>query len=407
MLLKRRIWSWRNGLIRKQAMLIWAMILFILLFVGGCSSQSKNNSSNVTPSKQTDFEAAKKVAEAYGDIYEDAVKTNTVGSLEMVRKIVTRLGERGYVAFDYKNQLDTVNPKRIESFHDKVKKKKQGKLTMICVMYSGNFVRYQLETKEGKVHITEKTYGWQEGRIKEKYKESYDAYSWVYEDGYLFFEQYHMPGYDGPSGHRAVRVEPLDENLRELNRIYLLPIGYELNNMFTSNWSEKDYKNLNFYDLYEVMSLRKEGEEIDTRFLEEGITYEIPKRKFEAVFQEFFRVDSQSLQKRTIYNEATGTYQYRARGMYDFAPTPYIPYPEVVGYEKNQNGTIKLTVKAVWPEKNLAKAFCHQVVVRPLGNGKFQYVSNYVIPSKENAEVTWYTERLSDEKWKEYYQEMR
>ena len=40
---------------------------------------------------------------------------------------------------------------------------------------------------------------------------------------------------------------------------------------------------------------------------------------------------------------STQTYRYRTRGIvYDFAPTPYIPYPEVVSYIENQDGTITL-----------------------------------------------------------------
>lgn len=93
--------------------------------------------------------------------------------------------------------------------------------------------------------------------------------------------------------------------------------------------------------------------------------------------------------------------------MFDFAPTPYSPYPEVISYEENRDGTIKLTVNAVWTEGNLENAFCHEVIIRPLENGDFQYVSNHVIPSEDNVEVTWYTERLSDDKWQEYYGEMQ
>ena len=80
---------------------------------------------------------------------------------------------------------------------------------------------------------------------------------------------------------------------------------------------------------------------------------------------------------------------------------PYIPYPEVVSYIENQDGTITLEVNAVWPQKELDQAFCHSVTIRLLDKDRFQYVSNYV--SRSEIEVTWYTERLSDEKWEECY----
>ena len=81
-----------------------------------------------------------------------------------------------------------------------------------------------------------------------------------------------------------------------------------------------------------------------------------------------------------------------------------IPEPEVVAYEKNPDGTLRLTVNAVWAEKCLEQAFCHEVTVRPLEDGSFQYVSNRVLQSENNVEITWYTERLTEEQWAEYYE---
>ena len=52
-------------------------------------------------------------------------------------------------------------------------------------------------------------------------------------------------------------------------------------------------------------------------------------------------------------------------------------------------------------QKELDQAFRHSVTIRLLDKDRFQYVSNYV--SRSEIEVTWYTERLSDEKWEECY----
>ena len=134
----------------------------------------------------------------------------------------------------------------------------------------------------------------------------------------------------------------------------------------------------------------------------EGKTYEIPKESFEAIFQKYFNISAEILQTGTVFHTETQTYRYRTRGIvYDFAPTPYIPYPEVVSYIENQDGTITLEVNAVWPQKELDQAFCHSVTIRLLDKDRFQYVSNYV--SRSEIEVTWYTERLLDEKWEECY----
>ena len=77
----------------------------------------------------------------------------------------------------------------------------------------------------------------------------------------------------------------------------------------------------------------------------------------------------------------------------DWASSPNNPYPEVTACERQEDGTWKLTVNAVWPIENMDKAFSHEVVVRVLEDGGFQYVSNRVIQDEDNAEPTWYTER--------------
>lgn len=37
-------------------------------------------------------------------------------------------------------------------------------------------------------------------------------------------------------------------------------------------------------------------------------------------------------------------------------------------------------------------------------DGSFQYVSNRVLHSENDVEITWYTERLTEEQWAEYYE---
>ena len=86
----------------------------------------------------------------------------------------------------------------------------------------------------------------------------YQAENWQYtEDGYLMFsgrwcsdsEEQYVLTLSGTEEYSAFRVQPLDEMCRELNRKYLLPIGYEKNNMFLTDWSEDDFGELNFYHI--------------------------------------------------------------------------------------------------------------------------------------------------------------
>ena len=343
------------------------------------------------------------IAESCRDIYEKAVQENTAGNQELVRELIGRLGEIGYAAVDTENQIDMVNSGLIKQFCGKIEEKQEAKTALFIVMENGDLIRNELDTAGGEVDVTRLVLNWKDGNPDVSYQNTYQAYSWTYEDnGYLFFEEYCPPGFDGAPGYTAVRVDPLDPDLRELNDRYILPVGYGLNNMFTSDWSEENFGELNFYDLYERMYQMKYGSGPFAATIDSE-AYQVPEEIFEGVFMTFFRIDSRALRRSTVYLDQDKAYQYRTRGQYDFAPIPGVPYPEVAACEENPDGTIRLTVNAVWPKEHLARAFSHEVVIRLLEDGSFQYVSNHVIPSEKNVEPVWYTDRLSDEQWEEYY----
>ena len=120
--------------------------------------------------------------------------------------------------------------------------------------------------------------------------------------------------------------------------------------------------------------------------------------------QTYLPIESGTLEENAVYQTESQTYRYRMRGFYE-CESPDEPYPEVVKYEEQEDGTIKLTINAVWTRKMLDKAITSELVVRPLENGNFQYLSNHLIPTQESIEPQWYKKRLSDEEWKELYLE--
>lgn len=330
-------------------------IIVLVLCIPGCASGDKVTKQKDETEEVKRSQQSKDIAECYREIYQSAVNEENGITLNTVKKIVEHLGDEGYAAVDCANQVDMVNPNQVEKFAAQVEQKEKAEVMILCVE----------------------------------------------DDGYLFFEKPHQPG--GSFGHTAIRVSVLDETCRELNRKYIMPIGYSRNNLFITDWSEGDFHNLNFYDLYDVIFLLKYQINILYESTSEGKIYEIPKTEFEEVLKTYFSLDESLLQKKTVYNPQNSTYEYRPRGIYDCGPGIQEPYPEVVSYRENEDKTVTLTVNVVWPEEKLVKALSHEVVVRPLEEGRFQYVSNHVIPSKENVEPKWYKERLTDAEWEVYY----
>ena len=320
--------------------------------------------------------------------------------LNQTRTVIESMGSKGYIAVDVENQINMANAENAEMFLSEVAENRDAGCTILQVMYDKSFVRFDFKSGGNNVMITRRFYVWENNCFVEKNEENYKAYTWKYTDGYLFFERYRMGGYDGDSAYTALRVEPLDEKLRVLNRKYIKTIGYDSNNLFTTNWDESDMNRINYYDIYEALYKMKYG--VSSPYSEEGVTYMIEEELYEKVFQEYLPVSTDVLQHVNVYDVSRQMYQYRTRGMFDHSVTPLVPFPEVVDAEHNADGTITLIVNAVSEKDESGRLFTHKVTIKEKENDGFEYVSNDVLTMNKEG-IYWYRDRLSDKEWQEHY----
>ena len=410
MSLKRTVQYWRIGFI--------AISIMILLSVSGCSDthledeQVVESEIAVQDQQQNVKDNEDEIIEICSQLYKKASEENKIADLETVRIIVNQFGENGYPAVDSRNQIDMTEAEQVEWFCEMVDTQEEAEITIIEVSYLGGFVKYDLKTKDGNVDVVRSYYKYENGNMKREVTGSYQTEYWNYtEDGYLMFsgvwfsEELYVLTLSGAEEHTALRVQPLDETYRELSRKYLLPIGFEQNNMFIVDWSEADFGELNFYDMFDLLYPKVYGTNIPyvaDDNLGVGAVYQIPKDDFERVILLYFDIDSETLQSKTIYNAEDKTYEYKPRG-FEEVEYPEYPYSEVIGFTENGDGTLTLTANVVFPYVGDSKVYAHEVVVRPLENGGVQYVSNRIIPSEDNCEETWHTPRLTAKEWDEIY----
>lgn len=406
-----------------------------ILVMTGCSNELQEMPENgetvvdyeVCPSSEDDFDEAISIAAIYRDIYDEAIETpsghpsmpsgnkeetNTLSSLETLRRIVARLGENGYVAVDSENQVDMVGAEQVIEFCKAVGEKKSATLTIIVIKDFG-FRKFDLKAEDGNVNIVRGYYQYdQDGCLQNRSTVSYSADIWQYtEEGYLLFEGSHFSDEnyvltlsDTPE-HTALRVLPLDEKCRELNRKFILPVGYEQNNIFLTDWSEEDIGNMDFYDIFDNFYPILYGQSVPyaaDESLAVGAVYQIPEETFENVIMTYFNVNKEALRRETTYIPEKAAYEYRPRGFYE-VEYPDIPYPEVVSYTENLDGTITLIVNAVYPNGNTSMAYSHKTVIRPLDGDCFQYVSNQMINLIDEHDIWWHSNRLTKEEWFEIY----
>ena len=410
MSLKRTVQYWRIGFI--------AISIMMLLSVSGCSDthledeQVVESEIAVQDQQQNVKDNEDEIIEICSQLYKKASEENKIADLETVRIIVNQFGENGYPAVDSRNQINMTEPEKVVEFCEKVDAQEEAEITILEVSYLGGFVKYDLHTKDGKVDVVRSYYKYENGDMYREVTGSYQAEYWNYtEDGYLMFsgvwfsEELYVLTLSGAEEHTALRVQPLDETYRELSRKYLLPIGFEQNNMFIVDWSEDDFGDLNFYDMYDILYPKVNGQYVPyvaDDNLSVSAVYRIPKEEFESVIMKYFNIDSETLQSKTVYDSEDSTYEYKPRG-FEEVEYPEYPYSEVIGYTENSDGTITLTANVVFPYSGNSKVYAHEVVVRPLEDGGVQYVSNRIIPSEDNSEETWHTPRLTLEEWEELY----
>ena len=421
MLLEKTRKFWKAGLVEiNKPLSLFVLTGIVSFMIAGCGDELPEVSEvreivvdhEVSPTNEDDFEDAISIAAVYRDIYDEAVEANTLGSLETLQSIVARLGENGYVAVDSENQVDMAGAEQVMEFCKAVNEKKSATLTIIVIKDLG-FRKFDLKTEDGSVNIVRGYYQYdQNGCLQNRDTVRYPADIWRYtEEGYLIFEGSYFSDENfvltlsDTSEHTALRVLPLDETCRELNRKYILPVGYEQNNIFLTDWNEEDFGELDFYDIFDNFYPFLYGKAVPyvaDDNLGVGATYQIPEDVFENVITAHFKIDRETLRRKTTYFLDDATYGYRPRGFYE-VEYPDIPYPEVVSYTENEDGTITLIVNAVYPNGNTSVAYSHRTVVRPLDGDCFQYVSNQMLSSEDERVTWWHSDRLTKEEWLEIY----
>lgn len=392
------------------------LVLCVLAATLGCSCAKVETElpAEMDVGEQTSFDEEKSLHII--DISLAAMKTQTENTSETklakIKRVIQRLEEQGYAAIDSKNQINMVCADQAIDFCQAVEEKRQDDFMLTVISDTFQWIIYDFHCADGAVTVARNIYQYEDGDMQLEESAVYTASDWKYTaEGYIMFsgswysEAYYLFALSDMQEKVALRVLPLDEKCRALNEAYMMPIGYVKNNMFLVDWSENDFSSFDFYDLFDIFYRQIYGKEVPyepSDNLGVGTVYQIPKEEFEHIMMTYLNIDSETLQQKTLYHADTKTYEYRPRGFYE-TEYPEHPYPEVVDYTENADGTITLLVNVVFPYEGLSKVFSHEVVVRPLENGGVQYISNHVIPSEDNIEESWYKPRLTLAEWAEVY----
>ena len=175
MLLKKTDWFRKSGLT--------AISFMLTVSISGCSDRPQEATAAVETISEVQLpeqkdEEAEKMMECCRGLYEKAVEEKTTADLEIIRSIVNRFGENGYPAVDSRNQIDMTEAEQVEGFCEMVDTQEEAEITILEVGYLGDFVKYDLHTKDGIVDVVRSYYKYENGNMKREMTGSYQAEDW-------------------------------------------------------------------------------------------------------------------------------------------------------------------------------------------------------------------------------------
>ena len=190
------------------------------------------------------------------------------------------------------------------------------------------------------------------------------------------------------ANYALIRLKKPDPGLWSLYSKYILAGGYSAANIFLTDWTEEDFTKLCFNDLWEYLYRYQNG----AQFWPDGCAYDegrscylIPAEEFESTVLPFFQLDVQTLRQLGQYDAQTDTYPWHQVDSNDY--TFYLSYytiePEVIACRTNADGTLSLTVQALSTDLGIDCLFSHEVTVRPMEEGSFQFVGNKILSQTE------------------------
>ncbi|WP_313524156.1 DUF6070 family protein [Anaerotignum sp.] len=373
------------------------MALIIAMPLVGCKREAppeilvQKEDNRETEEIETATKRCLEIISLYEEIYEKAEKitspyspNQTLISQEVIDQIEILLIQQGFSVINsdsiYPDYLE--NSDSVYTFWEAISNHEDAEQEFISVSENGGLFYSFLQYSGGEKLRTGVVVEWNEENkpviILTEYMQVID---WELMDSGDFYYQIYPSDriYDD---YICVRLKPMDQTLYDLTVKYFSPIGYLSNNMFVCDWSYEDYGGLSFNDLFEFFyKVRNNDHFYANQFeiiREPYFHINIPASLFEDTILEYFQISLEEFRKRSLYDREKDAYPWQEVSCDNLTYYPYVE-PEVVGWKENEDGSITVTVNARCNDYKTNRLFTHEVVIRNLEDGDYQYLSNKII----------------------------
>lgn len=339
----------------------------------------------------------RQIVSLYRDLYDSAQKEPAADrweeqtlSQQSIDAIEARLLERGLDVIDSSADCPGyfVNAEHFRQFWDSVQRDEEASQEVIAIRDSGALSYRLLTHQDGTTYVYSLVYSLA-GDEDPDY-EMHQVYGAELTEQGNFYYRINPEDDCHYANYTLIRLQKPDQELWELYSKYILAGGYTATNIFLTDWTEDDFSPLCFNDLWEYVYRYRTG----TQFWPDGCAYDksrncylIPAAEFESAVLPFFKLDAQTLRQLADFDAQTDSYPWRQVESNDYAF--YLSYytiePEVTACRTNADGTLALTIEARSTDLGIDCLFSHEVTVRPMEDGGFQFVGNRVLSQTEKG----------------------
>ena len=319
------------------------------------------------------------------DIYKKASKgnaSNVILTDKTLFKMQNKLKKEGYpvtISISYSNME---NYKSIEKFLQSCQNKISSSTVFYQIHSDGNLERSKLIFDGLDMYLLTACATWNNENTPFISYLSYNKIeNWSYTDkGWFGYELAVAQPPETSSTTDAcclIRIKPLPNKQRKLSKKYVQPIGYQGNNLLSSNWDINHLEKLDYNGIFEFFYEIKYKKHLTSKDYSNGI----PKDEFENLIMEYLPITKKQLQKYAVFDKEKQTYAWIPMNCLDYTPTFFgTSLPEVTKVTKNKNGTTTLTVDAVYDMTFYDDALVtSKLTVRFKKDGSFQYLGNKIV----------------------------
>lgn len=358
------------------------LILLLTILWQSCGRGEDENSQG---------ESVEQAACAAAETYEDLVWEDQKPDMALILK---RLEIAGYPAVDMAGDYAFVNPEMVRTFSADRQGGTAQSLHFLRVCLDGGLVYTGFCKEEDDWYCQLVRVAWENGAAVVSYSLRYPLLELrVTEKDYLIFTC-DIPDNTAASSHDGyiepttmVRLTPLEEDCRRCGELYLEPIGYNYHNLFTTTWTGADMEAVCLNDLYLSLYRAEQGAHIsyfnnpyptedDT-----GISH-VPREEFETLLMQYTCLDRERIRAWAGYDREMDSYPVCIEGPHDGLAK--IPVPEVVDVQRNEDGSLRLTVDALLVSRGTDRAFTHIVTIQPAADGSYRVLANELLEDTDN-----------------------